>query len=190
MKQKVAIIGQGHVGSALQRGLSRAGYDVRTATREDAQQIASWGEVIILAVPWRFGDEAIVELGTAIDDKPLIDVTNALTSDIHLALDRHTSAAEELQRKAPRARVVKAFNTVFADEMDSGHTRGEQLSTFVAGDDAPAKKIAMQLARDIGFDAVDAGPLENARSIEALAQLNTQLGYALGTDIGFRLVHG
>jgi 8-hydroxy-5-deazaflavin:NADPH oxidoreductase len=49
----------------------------------------------------------------------------------------------------------------------------------------------LQLARDIGFDAIDAGPLKNARYLEPLAVLNIHLGYAakMGTDIGFKLVH-
>jgi predicted dinucleotide-binding enzyme len=192
MKRKVAIIGRGNVGSALQRGLSRAGYDVRSATREDARQVASWGEIVILAVPWRAEEEALLELGDAIDGKPLVDVTNALTRDMHLAVDiGSTSGAEELQKRAPRAKVVKAFNTAFAAEMDSGKAQGQQLSAFIAGDDAEAKEQVIEMARDIGFDAVDVGPLQNARAIEMMANLNIQLGLVqnMGTSIGFRLVH-
>jgi len=49
----------------------------------------------------------------------------------------------------------------------------------------------LQLAGDIGFDAVDAGPLANARYLEPMAMQTIQLGYALGmgTGIGMRLVH-
>lgn len=48
-----------------------------------------------------------------------------------------------------------------------------------------------RLAREIGFDAVDAGPLKNARWLETLGFLNIQLGYGLGMEphIGFKLVH-
>jgi len=57
--------------------------------------------------------------------------------------------------------------------------------------DASAKKTVLDLARGIGFDAVDAGPLKNARLLEPFAFLNIQLGYALGmgTQIGFKLLH-
>jgi predicted dinucleotide-binding enzyme len=66
------------------------------------------------------------------------------------------------------------------------------LTAFVAADDADAKKSVMNLAQRIGFDAVDAGPLSNARLLEPLALLNIRLGYALGmgTQIGFKLLHG
>jgi predicted dinucleotide-binding enzyme len=50
----------------------------------------------------------------------------------------------------------------------------------------------LELARQIGFDAVDAGPLRNARLLEPLGFFNIQLGYVqkMGTQIGFKLLHG
>ncbi len=192
-KPKIAIIGHGNVGSALERGLKRAGYEVR-ATGKDAAAVrgaASWAEAIILAVPFDQIDATVRELGGAADGKPLVDVTNALGPNGELAVGFSTSGAEELQKKLPRARVVKSFNTVFAQHMDSGHLKGQALTAFVAGNDAEAKHIVSELAKDIGFDPIDAGPLENARWIESLGYLNIQLGYKLrmGHDIGFELVH-
>src|SRR5690606_23703517 len=52
MAKRVAIIGSGNVGSALKRGLSRAGHDARTSTKADSKQTAEWGELVILAVPF------------------------------------------------------------------------------------------------------------------------------------------
>jgi predicted dinucleotide-binding enzyme len=102
-----------------------------------------------------------------------------------------TSGAEELQKKLPGARVVKAFNTVFAQHMDSGRLDGQPLTAFAAGDDADAKAEVLALECEIGFDAVDAGPLRNARLLEPLGYFNIQLGYGMkmGTDTGFRLMH-
>jgi predicted dinucleotide-binding enzyme len=76
--------------------------------------------------------------------------------------------------------------------MDSGRLGDKPLTAFVAADDAGAKKTVLELARGIGFDAVDAGPLKNARLLEPLALFNIQLGYVLGmgTQIGFKLLHG
>ncbi len=118
-------------------------------------------------------------------------MTNALTPDFQLALGCTTSGAEELQKKAPSAKVVKAFNTVFAQNMGTGEVKGTKLTMFAAGDDQPAKEQVLGMGRDIGFDAVDAGPLANARWLETLGYLNIQLGYMLkmGTEIGFKLVH-
>ena len=94
--------------------------------------------------------------------------------------------------RIPGARWVKAFNTVFARHMDSGRLGDKPLTAFVASDDAGAKMSVLELARVIGFDAVDAGPLKNARLLEPLAFFNIQLGYVLGmgTQIGFKLLHG
>lgn len=190
--KKIGIIGDGNVGSALARGLKRARHDVRTVGKNVTaiRETVSWAEIVLLAVPFGAIDDVAKEIGSVVEGKTLIDVTNALDAKMSLAVGFTTSGAEELQRKLPKARVVKAFNTVFAQHMDSGRLGDKQLSAFVAGDDAVAKKAALELAREIGFDGVDAGPLENARLLEPLALLNIQLGYVLGmgTQIGFKLL--
>jgi hypothetical protein len=192
MKGKIAIIGKGHVGSALDAGLKRAGYETRiTGKGPGVREIAAWGEIIVLAVPFTAIDAAVAEMGSAADGKAVVDVTNALGPKMELALGFTTSGAEQLQKKAPSAKVVKAFNTIFAQNMSSGKVKGKALSCFAAGNDAGAKGQVLQLSKDIGFDAVDAGPLSNARWLEAMGYLQIQLGYAvgMGTDIGFALVH-
>jgi 8-hydroxy-5-deazaflavin:NADPH oxidoreductase len=191
MKQKVAIVGAGNVGKALREGLERTGHEVRAAGRGQASDTATWADVIILAVPFAAIPDVTRELQTAADGKTVVDVTNALTPDMQLALGFSTSGAEELQKALPRARVVKAFNTVFAQHMSRGSVVGQQLSVFAAGDDAAARKAVLELGKTIGFDAIDAGPLKNARHLEALGYFNIQLGYVLGhgPDIGFKLAH-
>lgn len=190
MKPKVGIIGDGNVGSALRRGLERAGYDVRAVGKGQVTETGRWADVIMLAVPYGAINGVIAELGDGISGKTLVDVTNALTEDMQLASGCTTSGAEALQQMARSAKVVKAFNTQFAQRMDNGGVDGQPVTVFVAGDDGAAKNQVQQMARDIGFDAVDAGPLQNARLLEPLGFLNIQLGYVLGlgTDIGLRLV--
>ncbi len=189
---KIGIIGNGNVGSALERGLKRAKRDVR-AVGNDTNAIrstAEWADTIVLAVPFGALDELARTLGSLADGKTIVDVTNALTDDMKLAVGFETSGAEELQKKLPRARVVKGFNTQFAQHMDSGRLGEQRLTVFIAADDAEAKRDAIELANAIGFDAVDAGPLATARLLEPLGYLNIQLGYVLGlgTQIGLRLV--
>ena len=94
--------------------------------------------------------------------------------------------------KAPKAHVVKAFNTVFAQHMDNGRVGDQTLTVLVAGDDIGAKRTVLELARGIGFETVDAGPLKNVRLLEPFGYLNIQPGYVLGmgTQIGFKLLHG
>lgn len=188
---KIAIIGTGNVGKALGRGLSRGNHEVRTSKRPDAREDASWADVVILAVPFPALDEVVRAVGSAVDGKVVVDVTNALTPDMQLALGYSTSGAEQLQKKMPKARVVKCFNTVFAEHMDKGRVGDQQLTVFAAADDAAARRTVLGLAKQIGFDTVDAGPLINARSLETMGFFNIQLGYTLGlgTKMGLRLFH-
>lgn len=191
-KHKVGIIGDGNVGGALARGLKRAGHEVRTVGK-DAKAVgdtAAWAEIVVLAVPFGAIDDVVKAAGQSLAGKTVVDATNALDANMGWAVGFTTSGAEELQKKVPGARVAKAFNTVFAQHMDSGKVGGKPLSAFVAADDAHAKSVVLGLARDIGFDPVDAGPLKNARLLEPMACLNIQLGYVLklGTQIGLGLV--
>ena len=191
MKTKIGIIGKGSVGSALARGLARAGHDVTTSGKENVKETAAAADVVILAIPFGAIDDALKTMGNAVDGKILVDVTNALDEKMGLAVGCTTSGAEELQKKAPGAKVVKAFNTVFAEHQDSGRINDQVLTAFAASDDGRARDAVLALARDIGFDAVGAGPLQNARWLETLGYLNIQLGYVvgLGTKTGFHYVH-
>ncbi len=193
MKGKIGIIGKGNVGKALNDGLKRAGYETRmTGKGPGVRETAAWGDILILAVPFNAVDAAVAEMGGAVDGKPIVDVTNALGPNMELALGFTTSGAEQLQKKAPSAKVVKAFNTLFAANMGTGKVKGKAISCFAAGNDQSAKASVLELARDIGFDAVDAGPLANARWLEAMGYLNIQLGFVinkgLGTAIGLTLL--
>jgi predicted dinucleotide-binding enzyme len=189
---KIAILGKGNVGGALARSLARTHSHVQSVGNDKTtqRQAATQADVVILAVPFSALDEVVKNLGAALDGKVVVDATNALTPDYQLALGYTTSGAEELQKKLPGARVVKAFNTVFAQHMDGGKVGRTPLTAFVSGDDAAAKQTVVTLAKDIGFETVDAGPLKNARLLEPVGHLNIQLGYALGlgTQIGFKLV--
>jgi len=192
-KPKVALIGEGNVGTAIRNGLERSGYEARSVGHvpEEVRETASWGDVVFLAVPFTALDDTIRELGDSIDGKVVVDVTNALTHDRQLATGINMSGAEELQKKIPRAKVVKSFNTVFAKNMETGKVKNTSISLFTAGDDSDAKDRVLEMGRDIGFDPVDVGPLRNARWLETLGYLNIQLGHMqkMGTDIGFKLVH-
>jgi predicted dinucleotide-binding enzyme len=192
---KIGIIGKGNVGTAIATGLTRKGHEVKFGHRdpkEPVSEAAKWGEVIILAVPHDAAADTAKELGSAADGKTVIDVSNALTENMELAIGFTTSAAEEIQKKLPKAHVVKAFNTVFAQNQSVGRIGNEKLTLFVAGDDAKAKQTVMQLGADIGFDPVDAGKLKAARYLEPMGMLMISLGYGLGmgTKIGYKLVKG
>ena len=192
---KVAIIGKGQVGSAVAKGLTSKGHEVKFGHRDPKEPVleaAQWGEIVFVAVPYDAVAQTAKELGSAADGKPVVDVTNAIGPKGELAVGFSTSGAEKLQKMLPNAFVVKALNTVFAANQSTGQIGMEQLTLFVAGDQAKAKKTVMQLGRDIGFDPIDAGPLKNARYLEPMAMLIINLGYELGmgTNIGYKLVKG
>ncbi len=191
---KIGIIGKGNVGTALAKGLSGK-HEVKFGHRDPKEPVvdaARWGEVIVFAVPHGAVADVAEAVGSAADGKVVVDVTNVLTPNMELAFGFTTSGAEELQKKLPKARVVKAFNTVFAQNQSKGKIGNEQLTLFLAGDDAKAKQTVKQLGRDIGFDPVDCGALKAARYLEPMAVLMINLGYGLGmgTKIGFKLVKG
>jgi 8-hydroxy-5-deazaflavin:NADPH oxidoreductase len=196
---KVAILGKGNVGKALQRAFSKAKCDTKLGSRtpekgelshEDA---VKWGEVVVFAVPYAAVAETVKAVGaSAFKGKIILDVTNVLDQNWELALGFSTSGAEELAKLVPGARVVKAFNTVFAENQSNGKIWTETLTLFVAGDDVPAKKVIMDVGVKIGFDPVDVGPLKAARYLEPMAVMLISLGYGakMGSGIGYRLVKG
>ena len=191
---KIGIIGKGNVGNALGNGLSGK-HEVKFGHRDPAELVAEaakWGEIIILAVPYDDIDEAIREIKPYSDGKVVIDVTNAMGSKMELGISCTTSTGEETQKKLPKARVVKAFNTVFARNQSTGKVGNEQLTAFIAGDDLKAKQTVAQLTRDIGFDPVDCGPIKAARYLDAMGVMIIQLAYSygMGPKMGYRLVKG
>ncbi len=201
---RVGIIGTGKVGQAIANGLSKTPNEVRFGSRDPDQaavtngfrvesqaEVAAWADVLILAVPFSAVSETVRTLdGGRLDNKVLVDATNALSPTRDLAVGFTTSGAEELAKLAPRAHVVKAFNTVFARNMSTGKVAGESLALFVAGDDPRAKESVMSLGREIGFEPVDAGPLKAARYLEPMGilQISLAFGQKLGVGIGYRLV--
>lgn len=190
---RIGIIGNGNVGSALEKGIQNTQHEVK-ATGHDPKQvkeIADWAQTIFLAVPYDQRENAMQAMGDACNGKTLVDVTNALGEGGKFVGSVERSGAEELQRNHKQVKFVKAFNTVFAQNMPKGTAQGEPLSLFVAGDDNNGKKHVLELGNELGFDTIDAGPLENARYLETLGFLNITLGYGqeLGPNSGFRYVH-
>ena len=127
-----------------------------------------------------------------VDGKIVIDVMNAVGPKMELGIICTTSTAEETQKKLPKAHVIKAFNTVFSLNQGTGKIGNQQLTAFIAGDNLKAKQTVAQLARDIGFDPVDCGPLKAARYLESMGIMiiNLAFNYGMGPKIGYVLVRG
>jgi len=206
---KVGFLGGGNVGGTLGEGFARAGHEVFFGVRDpsaaDMQAViarcggkaragslaeaASFGETIVNALPWSATKTALESLD--LEGKVLLDCTNPLAPDLSgLTIGTTTSAGEQVAGWAKGAKVVKIFNTTGYNNMANPVFQGKSVVMFYCGDDAGAKKTAASLAKDIGFDPQDAGPLSNARLLEPYALLWIWLavkgGY--GRDFAFQIV--
>lgn len=200
----ITIIGAGNMAKGLAGVFQAAGFEVVLAARtvaKAAELAAELGprvsaeaiaeavkrsDVVVLAVPYEAAAGAIGAAG-ALAGKIVIDITNPLTADyMGLTIGHDTSAAEEIQALAPKAKVVKAFNTLFAQLLQAGgKVAGHGATVFIAGDDDAANSRVAEIAAKAGFTPLLAGPLKRARYLEPLAGLNIALGYGqgLGTAI-------
>ncbi len=206
---KVAIVGTGNMGTGLGRQFTEAGHQVVVGSRDPERAKAKAGEIgavghgtyadaiaqaaaFLLAVNWWDIDETLPELGD-VDGKILIDCTNPYTDNTYSqpADLGGRSAAEVIQERLPGARVVKAWNHVYAQIVNSSSDFGGQsASVLLASDDAEAKEVVAGLARDAGYDPVDAGPLWSAYNVEKVAVLMVTLAYVVGagTDQALKIV--
>ncbi len=98
------------------------------------------------------------------------------------AIESGPSNAETLQGWLPASPVIKAFNTLFASNQADPIREGEALDGYVAGDDAAAKALVLELVGSIGLQPVDVGPLARAQQLEQLAFLNIALNLAPGSS--------
>jgi len=191
----ITVIGAGAFGTAFATAATTAGHRVSITARhqEHAEKAAAesgaaavtgtdlaGADVIVLAVPAGSAAGWASEAGDRLDGAVIVDPTNPLTADFSDLYTSGTSAAESLQAAAPRARVVKAFNTLFASRLTAADQDGAPLEAFLAGDDAAAKQTVAELAGSLGFTPRDAGRLRMARSLEELAFLNISLNAANG----------
>jgi 8-hydroxy-5-deazaflavin:NADPH oxidoreductase len=197
---RIAIIGAGNVGGTLGRAWAQHDHQVMYGVREPGRaktapavsvpEAAKFAEVVVLATPWNATEEAIRNCGD-LTGKILLDCTNPLKPDLSgLAVGHTSSAGEQVAQWARGALVVKIFNTTGFPNMADPKYGSEAATMFYAGDDAGAKAAAAQLAREIGFDPVDAGPLANARLLEPLAMLWIYMAVVQGqgVNMAFRLM--
>jgi hypothetical protein len=192
----ITIVGSGNVGRALGTGWKKAGHAVTFATREPAggkaaelrQQgfavtplgaAAHAADAVVLAVPWS-AVEASIKALMPLTGKLLIDCTDPLAAPRQLAVGFSDSGGETVARLAAGAHVVKAFSTTGAANMADSRYPGGKLMMAIAGDHAAAKQTVMSLAADLGFEALDTGPLAMSRYLEPLAMIWINLAYTQG----------
>ena len=147
--------------------------------------------MVVFAFPYESLND-VISKGGSFKNKIVIDLINPLTPDIKgLLLGFSTSASEEIEKRIPEAKVVKAFNTISAPVVKSGKIKfnGVAPDVYFCGNDEESKGVVMNLIQDIGFEAIDSGPLTNARYLEPIAEFVIQLAIlGLGDDIGVKVL--
>ncbi len=140
----------------------------------------------MLAVWYSAVDDVLGPYGDQLDGKIVVDITNPVDfSTMSPAVAPGTSGAEEIAKGMPAGtNVVKAFNTTFAGTLVAGQVAGQPLDVFIAGDDTRAKATISQLVESGGLRAIDAGPLQRARQLEALGLLHMAVQFTLNTGFG------
>ena len=216
-KQTIAVIGaSGNMGSAISKSLSKGNYRLLLFSNEkektealineiknshaaaDLEALecptdASWeADVIILAVPFQAEKELAEKIREVANQKIVISIANPLNEAYDgLVTSPETSAAEELQKLLPNAKVVKAFNTTFAADFSTPVIDGKQVDSFIAGNDEEALQTISELVTTAGFNPIVAGDLSVSRTLEAMQLLLIRLGMKYNYDwlAGWKILH-
>ncbi|MBI4044976.1 MAG: NAD(P)-binding domain-containing protein [Candidatus Diapherotrites archaeon] len=193
-KKKIGVIGSGTVGQVLANGFTRHGFDVMIGTRAPEKMVewkqksggkagnfeetAKFGDVIVMATKGLMAENAIRLCGQEnLSGKTVIDVTNPIDDQkpptngvLHYFTSLEESLMERLQRTAPRANFVKAFNSVGNAFMVNPEF-GDTPTMFICGNSEDAKKEVSEILSLFGWEAMDMGKAESARAIEPLCIL-------------------
>ena len=182
---RIGIIGAGQIGGALTRRLTQLGHEVYVANsrgpasladlaRETgakpvpAREAARAGEVVVVTIPEGKIRDLPKDLFAGVpDDVVVIDTGNyyprerdGRIGEIEAGMAESRWVANRLGRP-----VVKAFNNIYAKHLlERGSPAGSRgrIALPVASDDKHAKEIVMRLVDELGFDAVDAGGLDES----------------------------
>lgn len=187
----IGILGSGDVGKSFARAFAAAGNDVKIGSRTPEKlndfvteagprvtastfkETARFGEVVVIATLGTATEEAIrLAEPDNFKGKVTIDATNPLEfapgGPPKLAIGHTDSLGERVQRWAPNARVVKAFNTVGNTLFYKPQLPGGPPDMFICGNDAEAKKSVSRICSEFGWGVIDIGGIEGARYLEPM----------------------
>ena len=201
-KQTIAIIGAtGNMGSAIARNLAKANYRLILMSRHaeelselknslatvnantlidtnDCVKDVSWeADIIILACPYEAERDIAKKIREVATGKIVICISNPLNVNYaNLVTSSDTSAAEELQKLLPDSKVVKAFNTTFADDFASPEIHSKMADVFIAANNGNALEVVSNIVAAAGFNPVVAGDLSVSRTLERMLLKQIQIG--------------
>ena len=183
-KQRIGIIGSGHIGGTIGALWVKAGHPVLFSSRHPeelkdlvaglgtlakagtVEQAIAFGDVMFIAVPYGALPQIGKDYGEALKGKVMLDACNAVSARDGAPIAdevEHEGVGVVSQRYLPGTRLVRAFNTlnymIFAREANRPDPK---LAVPIAGDDSLAVQVAASLVRDAGFDPVMVGKLADA----------------------------
>jgi predicted dinucleotide-binding enzyme len=194
---KIGILGTGMVGKTLAHGFKDAGHDVRIGSRDGKKMadftketgiaegtfadVAAFSEIVVFALKGEAAEGLAKDLAKSVAGKVLIDTTNPISGAPEKGMlpyftGANDSIIQRVQRAAPEAKVVKAFNSIGAGMMIKPKVQGTP-GMFICGDDADAKATVSKLLEEVGWKAEDVGASTVGHAVEALCQLWCAQGF-------------
>ena len=184
---KIGILGAGKIGTVAARLFVAAGHETAVSNSRGPESLheliaelgpraqaadpagaAAFGEVVLLAVPWHRTDA--LPSPTLVRDKIVIDAMNPYRPEGGFYDLGGSTSSEEVLKRLPGARLVKAFNTIYYEHLATRGRRDlpveERHAIYVAGDDPAAKAVVERLIEELGFAPVDTGSLREGGRLQ------------------------
>ena len=194
---RIAILGAGNVGGGIGAACAAVGHEVvfgvrdpgslktlealaaiPEATATSPADAVGGADVIVVALRWGAVPPMVATL-PPLAGRIVIDAMNRLDGD------PGRSTTQDLAGLLAGAKLAKAFNTIGFENLATARMRRQPAAMFVAGDDPDAKRVAMDLAAEIGFVPEDAGGLANAMALEQMVRVWLALAGTHGRGVGF-----
>lgn len=201
---KIAVIGSGNVGSSLAGSWTRAGHEITFGVRDQnsfkghrlvetanismatiPEAVTKSEVIVIAAVPQAVF--SIAEVMGDVSGKIIIDTMNS----VRIKPEPYSTTTEALMQRTNCKDIVKCFNTTGAENMADPVFPLGAADMFYAGDSVGAKKVAGQLARDLGFESIyDFGGSDKFVLLEsfALSWINLAIMQGYGRGIAFKVM--
>ena len=186
----ITIIGSGSMARAIGLRAVAAGRSLQILDRtpENAAKLAAEldgntasgglgdlpeGDMVVLALYFEPAKEVATHYGDTLSGKTVVEISNPVNMETgdSLVVEPGTSAAEEVAKLLPGARVVKAFNTTFAGPLAEGSANGTQLDVFIASDSESARNEVASFVAKAGLRPLQVGALRHARELEGMQLL-------------------